>query len=353
MRTFAFLLVALIAATTHADPGEILKEHGISVSGTNLVVDGEKEFRSYMAKSLKVKKSLNDAAGKYMLAERAKANLEREVTALTIRNGQLNSQLATVRPGDVTTNNRIVGFINANVAQVNLKNDQLQRGEKVISDLRAAASQAREDFMQYVLDGRKLADEIEDKRIAALKNDDVKQAIETLNSEGGKYSIEEPSRAFKLVLKKLTDLEERVLSEDIAIRRDAGGTSEVPVTINGQKAIDMIVDSGASVMCLPTKTAESIGVRPTSNDPPIQLTVADGRTITGTLVKLKTVRVGQFEVENVECAVLGPDATHAAALLGMSFLGKFEFQLNAAQETLTLTRIKEDAPRSTRRRQTR
>ena len=56
-------------------------------------------------------------------------------------------------------------------------------------------------------------------------------------------------------------------------------------------------------------------------------------------MKLPTVRVGKFTVDNVECAVLGEDATAAEPLLGMSFLEHFKFEVDAAAKKLTMVKV--------------
>jgi len=62
-------------------------------------------------------------------------------------------------------------------------------------------------------------------------------------------------------------------------------------------------------------------------------------------MKLTSVRVGKFTVENVECAVLGPAATMAEPLLGMSFLENFKFEIDAAAKKLNMVKVaSSDAP---------
>ena len=56
-------------------------------------------------------------------------------------------------------------------------------------------------------------------------------------------------------------------------------------------------------------------------------------------MKLASVRVGKFTVENVECAVLGDDAVAAEPLLGMSFLEHFKFEVDAAARKLTMVKV--------------
>jgi aspartyl protease family protein len=68
------------------------------------------------------------------------------------------------------------------------------------------------------------------------------------------------------------------------------------------------------------------------------------------MVRIKSIRVGKFTLENVECSVLGPEAVNALPLLGMSFLGNFKFEIDAAAGTLEMTTIEVEGSRSSRKR---
>jgi predicted aspartyl protease len=57
------------------------------------------------------------------------------------------------------------------------------------------------------------------------------------------------------------------------------------------------------------------------------------------LVIAKSVRVGKFAVENVECTVLPAELTNAPPLLGMTFLGNYNCRLNTEAGTMTLTKV--------------
>ena len=50
-------------------------------------------------------------------------------------------------------------------------------------------------------------------------------------------------------------------------------------------------------------------------------------------------------MDNVECAVLGPEASMAEPLLGMSFLENFKFEIDAAAKKLNMVKVaSSDAP---------
>ncbi len=61
--------------------------------------------------------------------------------------------------------------------------------------------------------------------------------------------------------------------------------------------------------------------------------------IEGKEVVLESVRVGKFTVKKVRAAVLGAKAVAAEPMLGMSFLAKFKFEINAGESTLSLTQL--------------
>ena len=71
----------------------------------------------------------------------------------------------------------------------------------------------------------------------------------------------------------------------------------------------------------------------------IKLLLADGRTISAHGVTLPRVRIGEFEAEDVEAAVLDDVSIQAEPLLGMSFLGNFKFEIDTQQKRLKMLRI--------------
>ena len=93
---------------------------------------------------------------------------------------------------------------------------------------------------------------------------------------------------------------------------------------------------------MPSKMAEEIGVEVGPEARTIQMTIADGSVISGKLIILESVRMGKFKAENVECAILGPEAVNAPGLLGMSFLGNFKFELDASKGELKMMTIESE-----------
>ena len=173
---------------------------------------------------------------------------------------------------------------------------------------------------------------------------DVRAAVAGLNKATGKSYALAPSRGFLADEKRLKTLEDSVLSETIPLRREGGDSLYVSVVFNGKHTKELIVDSGSTLILLPAAVAKECGVEVGSTAPEIVLVLADGRPIRGRQVTIPSVRVGKFTLEDVDAAVLGPEAAAAEPLLGMSFLSEFKFEVDAQRSTLTMVKV-EDSPR--------
>jgi aspartyl protease family protein len=101
----------------------------------------------------------------------------------------------------------------------------------------------------------------------------------------------------------------------------------------------MVFDTGASTVSLSHEMATAAGVKAT--DPSIDVTVriANGDKVKARMVKLASVRIGKFEVKNVDCIVMPKDAPASPLLLGGSFLNNFKYEVDADAKKLRLVRI--------------
>jgi len=84
--------------------------------------------------------------------------------------------------------------------------------------------------------------------------------------------------------------------------------------------IQMLVDTGASLVALTARDARALGIQLSSADYKMPLSTANG-TVRGARVNLREVRLGSILVRNVEAVVL-PEGALSMSLLGTSFLGK-------------------------------
>jgi aspartyl protease family protein len=337
----AWNLAAFAPAQEKAE--DVLKAKGIRRVGTYLALADEAELTKGLATLAveKLKKAVRDSAAELAVAERRIAEAKDLINTYSQQRREINLKLNNPR--------LTVEQHNALVTQFNELGERIRQLEnldpaKEFKAPREKANQAREAYLQHVLDMRTLADKIQQAYVDLAADAEVKAAIAELNKETGKtYELVE-SKTFQAKLRDLKKLEDTVLSESIPLRTDGSNTYQVSTVLNGKYNKELVIDSGASVMCLPHKIAAEVGVEPKSTDPDIVLSLADGREVQAKLVKIPQVRVGKFTVENVECAVMPESLVNASAILGMSFLKNFSFKIDS--ETNKLTMAKVDTPTS-------
>jgi aspartyl protease family protein len=264
---------------------------------------------------------------------------ERGLVQLRQQHIQLSAQLANINPNDITRNNMLVSAIKVLEGQLDLARERKRLLDAETNNSRVKSTEAREAYIGLALSARQLANEIEEDYAKKAASADVKEALARFNRAAGKQFTLAPTPGFQANVRRLKQVEDTVLSDSIDLRDDGGKTLRVSVVVNGRFPQEMMLDSGASLISLPLSVAAKFGLKPSDKDPKIVLQLADGREIDGRLMKLTSVRVGKFQVENVECAVLGDEAYAAEPLLGMSFLENFKFEIDSAAKKLSMVKI--------------
>jgi len=110
------------------------------------------------------------------------------------------------------------------------------------------------------------------------------------------------------------------------------------VILNERVKRYLVVDSGASFILINQQTAKELGVTIDESTPFIPGTTVSGVILTP-LVTLKSVRVGNAAVENVEAVVYSMPSGQDG-LLGNSFLNKFRLVLDAINSKMILYSMK-------------
>lgn len=105
----------------------------------------------------------------------------------------------------------------------------------------------------------------------------------------------------------------------VALKADALGHFNVRATISGRD-IDMLADTGASVIALTEEDARRIGLNPGRLDYSVALNTANGKAMFAPVV-LDRVSVDGIRVRDVQAVVAQRDALNKS-LLGMSFIGR-------------------------------
>jgi clan AA aspartic protease (TIGR02281 family) len=114
----------------------------------------------------------------------------------------------------------------------------------------------------------------------------------------------------------------------------SGEVSFVEVVLNEKITQHFIVDTGASFTVISREAANELGITIDDNTPFIPITTASS-VIFNPLVTLRSLRVGQAEVENVDALVHNLPG-RSSGLLGNSFLSKFKVVLDSIQGKMTL-----------------
>jgi aspartyl protease family protein len=117
----------------------------------------------------------------------------------------------------------------------------------------------------------------------------------------------------------------------ITLPADTSGHFFAKGEVNG-KPLHFIVDTGATLVALSRTDAARAGIDYARGKPALSRT-ANG-VAKGWLVTLQSVRVGSVTVRDVDAMVMDGDLP--SALLGMSFLGRFDMQQHGT--TLVLRR---------------
>jgi aspartyl protease family protein len=340
--TLALSLPFAAQADDIADVKAGLARLGLKNQGTTLVLPAEMPFIKQLSEITAQQKALGLASKAQKQLDDQAAAANKQLTAAKVEQVRLNAQLANVT--DVATNNRIVGTLNALAGQMELFQTQLdEHGEKV-KEARAKLSATREKYIDTLLALRKSADELSAEYEQKSADAELPALLEKMKGVTGKTYAVGPTTSFTAALKRLKGYEDTIISESIPLR-EQGRTYFVSVVVNGKHTEEMVLDSGASMISLPLSLAEKFGLKPSSKDEKIRLELADGRLIEAWRMTLPSVRVGKFSLENVECAVLGPEATRAEALLGMSFLGAFQFEIDSSAKKLTMVKVQGEGKR--------
>jgi aspartyl protease family protein len=119
----------------------------------------------------------------------------------------------------------------------------------------------------------------------------------------------------------------------VALDADPRGHFLANARINGT-SVEVMVDTGASVVALNADTARRLNIYLTKSDFTRSIRTASG-VVAVAPVTLKEVRLGNVTVRNVEAAILPGEALETN-LLGMSFLNRLSrFEVDGGELVLT------------------
>jgi hypothetical protein len=329
--------VAAPASQPAAASGDILTKSGLTKIGQNFTLQAEQTLSQGMRDLAKAKTKM-DADNRARLA--VEKEIDRAKTAYAQweneRRGELE-KLAKVK--DAFQNNQIVAKIEA--LESKMKEAVKYRDEQN----KALAKIGDDSRTKYIEDVIKLAETAEKASAKYAELAKEKEVTDAVASAKGKLG---PTPEFTQQFNLIKRMRAPIFAETIKVTFE-GKVPFIEVALNGSTTRKMVLDSGSSTVCIPADLAKAMELVPGPNDPDVQLQLADGKLVTAKLSKLKSVRVGQFTVNDVECAILPPELVAAQPLLGGSFLNNFTYKLDVAKEELHLARIGGDPKDTTKK----
>ncbi len=324
---------AFTADPPAALPGEdVFKDKGLVVAGNRLVLPVEAELKEQV-------KQLKIARAKALAEAEKRKQVDKDVTDtkqlikdMDSEYARDNDMLSTV--ADPTKQNQIIGRTNSITAQMKTKQADLD----TLIEKQKELTVAKEAFIEQIADVGKNLDAEEHAYDDVSKDSDVASAITQYN-QAAKLKVKlGPTSEYlddlKYVKKALADVQTEVVTVSTE-----HGVPEVDVILNGKTKQAMVWDSGASSVVISTELAASLGMHPGPKDPLVRAKLADGHIVTGHQMTLKSVQVGPFTVNDVECMVMPPDIKDADPLLGDSFQNHFLSKLDQGGGTLRLTPV--------------
>lgn len=342
MLTWIASLYAVLAAADTDSLPSLLVEKGLIKSGSYVVFEEEEKIHDELASARKSLRRISDLEKEFRALEEQDRQLKQDAKDAEHELMRIDEQLDAT-PSNSPAYNNLVARHNQLAGQIRRANATTRENET----LKRARSEYESARAKVVTTLRSLAPRVEDieKKYKELATDGaVQSAIADLPAgASGKKLALGPSKTFASDARDIVRLGKKLKSEEIKLREE-GGNRFVDVVINGEHHGEFVLDTGASIILLPSRMANEMGITPSANAQTAQLSEASGGTFLGKMITLRSVRVGEFEIENVDCVVANPEYPNAPALLGNSFLSQFQHQIDPGTNTLTLSRWGEDKP---------
>jgi clan AA aspartic protease (TIGR02281 family) len=318
-------------ADSDASAEAVLTGKGLTRVGFNYLLDEDVHLRDGL-------KDVRQAKAQVDRSTARRAQIEAQIRDADNKMDQLNREFRAVN-AQLEQNQTPVRH-NQLAARNNLLISALNEGRRFKEQKQKELDTLPNPIDEYVTAVQSLAEKMEaaSKRYVELSDDpEVKAALESINAHAPPRMKLGPSAQFADVLPSIRKQLDSVNSAVIKLEIE-GGVPHVKVTLNGKVTEAMVVDSGAAIMTLPFSVGKRLGVKLSDGDDVAELVTANGAHVKAHLIRIDTVRLGQFTVKNVEAAIL-PRGAGGDGLLGGSFLPPFVYRMDLAARELHLSQI--------------
>ncbi len=147
--------------------------------------------------------------------------------------------------------------------------------------------------------------------------------------------------------KQKEDQEKRAKEEKIRREKEPKGVEVftdsghvfVKAMLNKKVPVRLAMDTGASYVVITQDIADKLGLKKSDDDQILNMQVADGRKLEARCIKLASISLSGVEEKDVDVAILpssAKDLSFGDGLLGMSFLGRFNFKVDIKNNRLIL-----------------
>lgn len=320
-----------------AKADKIFAEAGLKRSGKTIVSLEAADLNRDLGNLTKSRRNVKQLADARKATEDQLKWVGDQFRTIDAQNIELNIRLVQAA-GDVIANNRLVGLINANSAKLRQLDEQRTGLREKLAADRKAVIDAETEYVDSVVAIRSKLTELQSSLERVLSANELSVAIKVYQANFQTPGSLDLAELIGPVDRRLKQIEKEVFQETIQLITNDSGSMFVNVTV-GETTVPMVLDSGASMVVLPAETANKLAITVPVGAQALRLVLADGRTISASGVTIPKMRVGLFEVENVEAAILEPAAIGSEPLLGMTFLGNFKFEVDGPGKTLKLMRV--------------
>ena len=330
-------IFAIDGAVPAAEPADgqaaqmVLRAKGLTRSGATYLLEGEiklpEELRAMRAARFRVDQNA---------AQRAK--LENEIAAAreTILQSAREVSEATANAAREKNRDRHNQF----VAQQDAARRRTLEAERDCDSLVKQLNKLgdpKDDYVTLLLNVSANMEKMAQQYAKLAEDQEVREALAAINAGGGLKVRLGPSPRFAEELPAVR--KQRDLLKDAVIKfQTENGTPKVRVTLNDKLNLLMTFDSGASSVTLTSEAAKELGLQPGPNDPVAEATGADGNKTKVQVMTLKSVRLGQFNIGDVECLVF-PPSVKGSNLLGGTFLRNFVYRMDLAAGEIHMTQV--------------
>ena len=311
----------------------ILGETGWKVSGGRPISVAASDLNRRLSDLRRVRRTMRPLLGERDAAAAQVRSLRTGAATLRNQYTVLNTRVAAGLP--VAEHNRVVAAINANLAKQRTVREAIETAQSQLDAKAAEVLRAEADYVREVLEIQQEIASLRETLTADSRRRDIRIALKV----SGATQPPDVDGLLTGLERKWDQISKGVFREEIPLT--VRGNSLFVDAVVGESPLRMVLDSGASIITLPSRAAAELKLSIPADAPTLTLSVADGRTIPAREVTLPVVRVGTFEVRDVRAAVMTDDAFAAEPLLGNSFLKHFQFEIDQSAKTLKLVRVEE------------